>query len=302
MFQPLVSIAVITYRSEDFVIETLDSIYNQTYANIELIVSDDGSTDRTIVLCNDWIKCHKERFTRTQVITVEKNTGTSANYNRAERACKGDWVMTIDGDDMLFPYAVEKYVSFVADNPESSYVFARVKAFGDTEKRCHYFENVVFDPAFFRLSSQEQLNCLQFEGNCIPSGTCFFNRRVKEKYGIVNDERIPLLEDWPKWINVLKEGLNFSYLDLPTLKYRLRESSVSTSKPSVDFRKSNALFYRYYQFWPLIKEGRSSYAIIKRMDAEKMIRGRNIFWGSLYKVFLLYRRLKHVEEPLPEFF
>ena len=72
---PLVSVPVITYNSSKTVLETLDSIYNQTYQNLELIVSDDCSTDNTVGICREWIEAHKKRFVRTELLTVEKNTG-----------------------------------------------------------------------------------------------------------------------------------------------------------------------------------------------------------------------------------
>jgi len=79
---PLVSIIVITYNSAKFVLETLESAKAQTYQNIELIISDDGSTDNTVQICREWLKNNKESFVNTELITVEKNTGIPANCNR----------------------------------------------------------------------------------------------------------------------------------------------------------------------------------------------------------------------------
>jgi len=76
---PLVSIIVITYNSSEYVIETLESAKAQTYQNIELIVSDDCSTDETLEICRDWMKKNQDRFVRSELITTEKNTGISGN-------------------------------------------------------------------------------------------------------------------------------------------------------------------------------------------------------------------------------
>lgn len=59
MEQPLVSVSVITYNSAKTVLETLESIKAQTYQNLELIVSDDCSTDNTVELCRNWIEQNK---------------------------------------------------------------------------------------------------------------------------------------------------------------------------------------------------------------------------------------------------
>ena len=70
---PLVTVVVITYNSSKYVIETLDSIYNQTYTNLELIISDDCSKDDTIKICEDWLKKNGNRFYHTEIITTEIN-------------------------------------------------------------------------------------------------------------------------------------------------------------------------------------------------------------------------------------
>ena len=97
---PLVSISVITYNSSKYVIETLDSAKAQTYQNIELIISDDCSTDNTVEICKNWINDNKERFVRTELITVKKNTGISPNCNRANNAANGEWIKEIAGDEI----------------------------------------------------------------------------------------------------------------------------------------------------------------------------------------------------------
>ena len=92
---PLVSVVVITYNSAQYVLETLNSIKEQSYSNIELIISDDCSKDKTVEICRDWLAKNKEKFVRTELITVEKNTGTSANINRGIKASKGKWIKSI---------------------------------------------------------------------------------------------------------------------------------------------------------------------------------------------------------------
>ena len=124
MKNPLVSIPIVTYNSATYIIETLESVKNQTYQNIELIVSDDCSTDDTVAKCREWIEINKERFGRAEVLTAERNTGVSTNLNRAEAACKGEWVKFLDGDDLLLPTCVEDYIEYVSAHPEIIYLFS----------------------------------------------------------------------------------------------------------------------------------------------------------------------------------
>lgn len=300
---PLVSVAVITYNSSKTVIETLESIQAQTYQNIELIISDDYSKDDTVKICKEWVEENLNRFVRVEIVESPVNTGVSANGNRAEDACRGDWVKPIAGDDVLLPWCIEVYMGYIEEHPEAKVLFGRVKAFGASDDINERFNTSVFDYAFLKKGPTEQLSRLLCSNNYIPAAAFFYNRVYVRSTGIRNDERIPLLEDWPKWINMLRKGIVFDVIDSDVVRYRISESSLSTTSTlSLVFRKSNALFFKYYQFWPQLKGGHVSHVILKRLDAEKIIGGNNLFWRCLNRMYSLYRRLKRVGEPIPEFF
>ncbi|GAB1452027.1 hypothetical protein MASR2M47_20830 [Draconibacterium sp.] len=104
---PLVSIVVITYNSSKFILDTLESAKEQTYQNLELIITDDCSTDNTIEICQNWIEKNSYRFVNTELITVEKNTGTAPNANRGLKVSKGEWIKFIAGDDFLLTNCID---------------------------------------------------------------------------------------------------------------------------------------------------------------------------------------------------
>ena len=78
----LVTVLVVSYQSEKFIIETLNSVFCQSYPNIELIISDDCSDDNSFQIASDWLKINSTRFVQSKLIKSEKNLGTSANINR----------------------------------------------------------------------------------------------------------------------------------------------------------------------------------------------------------------------------
>ena len=265
--QPLVSVPVITYNSAKFVLETLESIKAQTYQNIELIISDDCSTDNTVELCQQWVEENQERFVRTQIITSDMNTGVSANGNRGRDACQGEWIKGIAGDDLLMPNCVEDCVEYVQQHPNVIYLFGRIEAFGASEEQNRHFAENVFDYSFFDLDIDGQLERLVFGSNCVPASTCFYNRQKAIDLGIRNDERIPLLEDWPKWINILEKGVKLEFMDKTLVKYRIHNTSISTSScASVRFVESNYLFDLYYRYpkW----QAKDSVAAANRMTQQ----------------------------------
>lgn len=261
MEQPLVSVAVITYNLAKTVIETLDSIYNQTYQNLELVISDDCSIDGTVELCKQWIAKNQSRFVRTLLIVSEKNCGTSVNLNKAEDQCAGEWVKPIAGDDKLVSDCIESCVRYVEENFDVSFLFGKCSAFGADEYTCRSVD-AMFDYSFFSMSKEEQLRRLVLQYNCVPATTFFYNRENLHLLGVKNDERIPLLEDWPKWINLLQKDAFFYFIDKVLVLYRV--GGVSTSAmTSVEMFRSERLFYFYYLFPEWCK--RNYDVAIKRM-------------------------------------
>ncbi len=240
-----VSVRVITYNSSKTVIETLDSIYNQTYPNIELIISDDCSKDDTVAICREWVNQHKERFARTEILTVPQNTGVSANINRSEKACQGVWIKGIAGDDILLPNCVQECMDYVAEHPDTIYLFGRQEAFGASQERCDEV-NGYFDYSFFTMTPEKQLHQLIFKGNCVPATAVFYHRLKAQKTGVKNDERIPLLEDWPKWINLLRAGVKFHFIDKVLVKYRVGGISTTRKLERPEVYRSERLFYFLY--------------------------------------------------------
>lgn len=247
--QPLVSVAVMTYNSSKYVLETLDSIKDQTYQNIELIISDDASTDDTIAICNKWLDKHRSRFANVKVLVPPQNTGQSGNYNRAFRACTGEWIKEIDGDDLLLPNCLTDLMEYVGENPEAKYVFGKMRCFGGTEERIEHF-NKVFDYNFFYLTPEQQLDRLLYKGNCVPSPTSFYCKNYMLELGFECDERIPYLEDYPKWIKLLRLGVRFYYLDKEVAAYRVGNGISTSNRMCDNYIRTLSLFNIYYIYEP----------------------------------------------------
>ncbi len=295
MKRSLVSIAVVTYNSSKTVIETLDSIYNQTYSNIELIISDDCSKDDTVAICRKWLDEHAKQFVRTEILTVEQNTGVSANVNRAEAACYGVWIKGIAGDDILLPNCIQTYMDYVTEHPEAVSVFSKMIAFrGDGEER--QIVPLPLQYEFFNWSIEEQYRFLIFEQNHVPAPAAFYNRKKVQELGITNDERIPMMEDWPKWVNYLKKGVRFDFINEELVMYRQSEASISTSSVrSKAYIQSLALFYLYYQheeFWKVDK----LLSTKKYINAKKQLHD-NLFWKILNRgIKTIYKYARHEQE------
>ncbi|EMR14352.1 family 2 glycosyl transferase [Methylophaga lonarensis MPL] len=110
MSDPLVSIVIPCYNRERYITDALNSALNQTYSNIEIIVVDDGSTDKTLEVLSGYAD-------KIQIIS-QTNKGVSAARNAGFYASKGDYVVFLDSDDWMSDDLVEKHVQTAKIFPE----------------------------------------------------------------------------------------------------------------------------------------------------------------------------------------
>lgn len=221
---PLVSVIVITYNSSGYVVELLESVKSQTYDKIELIISDDCSTDDTTQICNRWLDENKDRFKRIEIITSSINTGISANCNRGIKLSRGTWIKLIAGDDILLPNCISDNIHYVGENINAKIILSSML----------YLQNGILSknetPVGIRLlkktkNAKEQYKALlvMYFGN---TASLFISKDVFNI--ILYDEKFKNIEDYPFALNVTKQGYTFSYLDKVTVIYRIRDNSVCT--------------------------------------------------------------------------
>ena len=171
-------------------------------------------------------------------------------------------------------------------------MFANVDFIGGDEKDRKYCENYyAIEKEFFSWSDEKQYDHLTIVGNCIPAATAFYNRMGMIKLGVRNDERIPFLEDRPKWINYLKSGGHFDYINKITARYRLSDSSLCRKTPD-KFNKSQAKVYLYYCFQNDYKKGNKKKAILQWIRSKRTIHDNAAIWRVFCK---LYRVVFNVE-------
>lgn len=231
---PLVSIIVITYNSAKFVLETLESAKAQTYQNIELIISDDGSTDNTVQICREWLKNNKESFVNTELITVEKNTGIPANCNRGVNASKGEWIKLIAGDDILTHDCLLKNISYVLKKPNVYIVFSKIKTFGDGIKQ---FSIRPSDGLKFHDESATNQFKIQLKGNLISyTPSSFIRKDLFNKIGMFNED-YKFIEDYPYWLNSTRNGFKLFFFDEVTVFYRVHTNSTHQNQLNISQKK-----------------------------------------------------------------
>lgn len=248
MHTPLVSIIVITYNSAKYVLETLESAKNQTYQNIELIISDDCSQDNTIDICRKWLTENKYRFVNSRLITVEQNTGIPANCNRGVKASNGEWIKLIAGDDYLSPDSIKIFVEYCEDRKDIKIVAGKMLSVNNN-KEILLINPIDKDLIFFSYDAKKQYKrLLKRSFNFAPAA--FIKRQLIEDVGFF-DENYKYFEDLPMWLKICGGGIKIHYLDQAVVNYRIGENSMINNRKTfynLSFMSSYYDFKRKYIF------------------------------------------------------
>ncbi len=119
--QPKVTIGMPVYNGVDFMAEALDSIRAQTYTDFEIVISDNGSTDETVSLCQEYAA----RDARIRVYTSETNRGATWNYNRVFELARGEYFRWHGHDDLIGPTYLEECVAVLDREPDVTIAYPK---------------------------------------------------------------------------------------------------------------------------------------------------------------------------------
>lgn len=252
---PLVSIIIVTYNSECTIVETLDSAINQSYDNVEIIISDDCSKDNTVNVVLSWIEQNASSFRgKIRMLTSEANQGVCKNSNKAIRNSLGEYIKIIAGDDKLLPDCCKDYVNFVNENPEAHFVTSFVQVYNNTFEERNRVDSTRTKvvPSVFSKPADVQLKMMAFY-IFVSAPTMFFSRQLYDKVGGFDEHY--LYEDHPFYINILEAGEKIYMMPKESVAYRIHESSYNSNQKlfNYNFSRSSRKFraercYKYYGF------------------------------------------------------
>lgn len=200
---PKVSVIIPCYNQGKYIDEAVNSVLNQTFQDFEIIIVNDGSTDK---FTNEILKNYNK--SKTKVFTTE-NKGVSAARNLAIQKSLGEFILPLDADDKIEKSFLEKALKIIEHNDNIKIVYSDIKLFGE-EKGSQILPD--FNSELF------------FTQNIIPVSGLFRLADYKKTAGY--DENIKKgLEDWEFWISMLKTGGDVYKINEPLLLYRQYETS-----------------------------------------------------------------------------
>ncbi len=209
----LVSIIMPTYNVGELIIDTVDSVLDQTYHNWELIIIDDNSTDGTF----DILVKKYSSFKKVRLFRNSKNQGAGFSRNVGLENSNGRYIAFLDSDDLWSPEKLSVQLAFM-----------KSKGAAISHTSYSFIDKAGVDRKGFVKVSEEVDLIKNLKGTEIGTSTAIIDSKVTGR-----DFRFSLIrsrQDIKLWIALLGAGYSSFGLDRPLVKYRVREGSVSSNK------------------------------------------------------------------------
>jgi len=215
MNTPLVSVLIPCYNVEKYVEESVNSILNQTYTNLEILAINDCSTDST----GDILHAMAKIDSRITVIDNDHNLKLIDTLNKGVKLSKGDYIARMDADDISLPTRIEKEVAFLEKNKDHDIVSTLFYAFrSENPDRRDLHHSPLID-------AELRAYMLFKSGICHPA--VMIRRRVFDELGLSFEKRYLHVEDYALWTEAIYKT-KLANIGEPLLLYRIHQTQIST--------------------------------------------------------------------------
>ncbi|HEY9660554.1 MAG TPA: glycosyltransferase, partial [Allocoleopsis sp.] len=127
---PQISVLMAVYNGSRYVAEAIESILNQTFTDFEFLIIEDGSTDNTVQILQDYAN----RDPRIKLIQNEQNIGLTKSLNKGLKLAQGKYIARQDADDVSLPHRFEQQIAVFAQNPAAVLVSCSLELIDATGK------------------------------------------------------------------------------------------------------------------------------------------------------------------------
>lgn len=222
---PTISVLMGIYQCAGTLPEAIDSILAQTYPDWELILCDDGSTDGTYAVAEEY----RQRFPEKIVLLKnEKNLGLNATLNRCLERARGEYIARMDGDDISLPRRFETELAVLREEPEVAVVSSPMIYFDETG-----------DYATGRCGSVYPAPEQLVHGPVHCHAPCMVRAEAMRAVGGYSvDKRLLRVEDWHLWLKIYAAGLRGKNLTEPF--YKMRDDRQAASRRKFRYRLNEA--------------------------------------------------------------
>jgi glycosyltransferase involved in cell wall biosynthesis len=220
-------VVIPAHNAERYLAETLESVRAQTFSDYEILVIDDGSTDRTAEIAAGYSGV---------TLLSQNNRGAAAARNAGIRTARGQFVAFLDADDIWVPSKLEKQAANLLRNPQTAWIYSDALVFDGSAglagrrigKRIRLYEGDIWRPLLLR--------------NFIASATPVVIRTALIEAGLFDESRERnVIEDWTLWLRIA-ERHPITLIDEPLARIRMHANNSSRkADPGVMYRNKRAL-------------------------------------------------------------
>ena len=257
-----VSICIPTYNRKDYLRQTLDSVFAQSYKDYEVVVVDDGSTDGT----GDMIKDagYDVRYHR------QENQGEPATCNRLIQLAKGPYISFIHSDDLLVPDAIERMVSAVEAEPENVVVYGNYLIIDEDGNLCGRSKRKLYSGYITKYLFEDII--------VHPNGSMFPKKALEEAGGF--DATLRACYDYKLELQI---SLKYRFIALSEPTFQRRRHSMNTSRDSFANHKAELDMLTDFYYHGGGKEVIPRRMAMKRLSRESYRAGRWAIKEGLYE-------------------
>lgn len=241
MDTPLISIIIPTFNRAHLIGETIESIINQTYANWECIIIDDGSTDATQSIIDSYSQKNPKIKFYKRPSELSKGANSCRNYGFEK--CTGNWIKWFDSDDLLLENALEKTLPFLNDQHDmvvSQLMFIDENKRDLNRKNSIISENTVADYLVGKIAFY----------TIAPTWKRSFLKKQKELF----DPAIGNLDDWDFNLRMIYQNPKIAYIQEALIQYRIHDSSLSHELNKLNRTEINSEFKAREKHLKILKE------------------------------------------------
>lgn len=207
-----VTVLMPLYNAENYLMEAIDSVLNQTYQDFQLLIIDDASTDKSMEVVSAF------NDPRIVIYRNEKNMGISYTRNRGLDLCKTEYIALLDDDDIAMPYRLEHEVRYLDEHPEVDVVGGHQRQIDKNGKDLSKQWTVYLNPKYIKAHL--------LSNNAIVNGSTMFRRKFIEDHHIRYKEQCFGAEDYRFWVECSLKG-TIANLDEVMLLWRTGHGNES---------------------------------------------------------------------------
>lgn len=215
-----ISVIISSYNHEKFIAKAIESVLNQSFKDLELIITDDNSTDRTAEIIN------KYQDSRLIFSKNTQNFGMVINTNNSIKKARGEYIAILNSDDFWEPNKLQKQIDFMQQNPNCDLCFTLANMVDDDDKIINNPKSNPFE--FQNFSPSQMANYLFFHNNFLCYPSVLMKKSIFNKINFFNPAYLILL-DTDLWLRCSLAGLEIKIINEKLTNFRILNNQQNLS-------------------------------------------------------------------------